>query len=44
MKKKKMKAYQKKYNARPKVKVAKHEWYINRLINDNETDKRRIRG
>ena len=42
--KKKMRAYQKLYNARPKVKIAKHEWYINRLIHDSEIDKRRIRG
>ena len=42
--KEKMRAYAKAYNKRPKIKVARHEWYIQKLINDNETDKRRIRG
>ena len=33
----KMKAYAKKYNKRPKVKIARHEWYINKLIKENDT-------
>ena len=32
----KMKAYAKKYNKRPKVKIARHEWYINKLIKEND--------
>ena len=32
----KMKVYAKKYNKRPKVKIARHEWYINKLIKEND--------
>ena len=32
----KIKAYAKKYNKRPKVKIARHEWYINKLIKEND--------
>ena len=32
----KMKAYAKKYNKRPSVKIKRHEWYINKLIKEND--------
>ncbi len=31
----KKKIYFKEYNARPETKVKRHEWYIQKLINDN---------
>ena len=34
--KKKMQKYQRIYNARPKVKIARHEWYLKKLVKEND--------
>ena len=31
-----MKKYARIYNARPKIKIARHEWYLQQLTKENE--------